>query len=78
MNRPEDYDLIQSLKAPIKDGERVNQVLSELREHPALDLSRKQLKQMAKESRDILGGLPISPISAAFYSLCDSIIDRVA
>ena len=78
MNRPEDYELIQSLKAPIKDDERVNQVLAQLREHPALDLSRKQLKQMAKDSRDILGGLPISPISAAFYSLCDSIIDRVA
>lgn len=77
MNRPEDRALIETLRGPIKSDAKVEKVLAELREHPALEVSRKQLKQLAKEARDILGGLPISPISAAFYSLCDSIIDRV-
>ena len=78
MASPEDKALIEALQGPIKSDAKVEKVLAELREHPALEISRKQLKQMAKEARDILGGLPISPISAAFYSLCDSIIDRVA
>ena len=78
MARAEDRALIEALQGPIKSDSKVEKVLAELKSHPALDISRKQLKQLAKEARECLGPLPISPISGALYSLCDSIIDRVA
>ena len=78
MNRPEDAKLIALLKAPIKDEATVTKVLESLRVHPALDLSRQQILQVAKDARTALGPLPINDATTALHSLCDAIIDRTA
>ena len=78
MNRPEDADLIALLKAPIKDEDVVQRVIKDLRAHPALELSRQQTLQYARDARTALGPLPINDVTAALYSLCDAIIDRTA
>ena len=77
-SRPEDRELIQLLKAPIKDESVVAQVLSELRTHPALGQSREQLLQVARDARTAVGPLPVNDATGALFSLCDAIIDRSA
>jgi heptaprenyl diphosphate synthase len=76
--RPEDRELIELLKAPIKDEAVVAQVLKTLRSHPALQESRDQLEQIARDARVALGPLPVSDVTGALFSLCDAIIDRSA
>jgi len=76
--RPEDHELIELLKAPIKDETVVAQVLSQLRTHPALQESRDQLQQIARDARTALGPLPVNDVTGALFSLCDAIIDRSA
>ena len=76
--RPEDRELIELLKAPIKDETVVAQVLSQLRIHPALQESRDQLQQIARDARTALGPLPVNDVTGALFSLCDAIIDRSA
>ena len=76
--RPEDRELIELLKAPIKDEAIVAQVLKTLRSHPALQESRDQLEQIARDARTALGPLPVNDVTGALFSLCDAIIDRSA
>ena len=76
--RPEDRELIELLKVPIKDETVVAQVLSQLRTHPALQESRDQLQQIARDARTALGPLPVNDVTGALFSLCDAIIDRSA
>ena len=74
----EDSELKHLLSAPITEQEIVNQVLRELRQHPALEQSREQLLVIAKEARSLLGPLPLNDATAALFSLCDAVIDRSA
>ena len=76
--RSEDRELVELLKAPIKDEAVVAQVLSQLRTHPALQESRDQLEQIARDARIALGPLPVNDVTGALFSLCDAIIDRSA
>jgi heptaprenyl diphosphate synthase len=76
--RKEDKDLIKLLKSPIKDEKTVKQVLKTLRTHDALDQSRAQLHDIAKDARTALGPLPVNDVTGALFSLCDAIIDRTA
>lgn len=76
--RKEDKDLIKLLKSPIKDEKTVKQVLKTLRTHEALDQSRSQLLDIAKDARTALGPLPVNDVTGALFSLCDAIIDRTA
>lgn len=76
--RPEDRELIELLKAPIKDEAVVAQVLETLRGHAALQESRDQLQQIARDARTALGPLPVNDVTGALFSLCDAIIDRSA
>ena len=76
--RAEDRELQHLLSAPIADEMIVNQVLGELRKHPALEQSREQLLAIAKEARTLLGPLPVNDATGALFSLCDAIIDRSA
>jgi heptaprenyl diphosphate synthase len=76
--RSEDRKLQKLLSAPIKDESVVAQVLRELRSHPALDESREQLQQIAREARTALGPLPVGDVTGALFSLCDAIVDRTA
>jgi heptaprenyl diphosphate synthase len=78
MNRPEDAQLIELLKGPIHDEDTVQSVIKTLRTHPALELSRTQLLQYAKDARAALGPLPVGEITGALFALCDAIIDRTA
>ena len=73
-----DADLKHLLSAPIEDEPTVQQVLLALRNHKALDESREQLHQVAKQARGALGPLPINDATAALMSLCDAVIDRSA
>ena len=73
-----DTELKQLLSAPIEDEATVQQVLVALRNHKALDQSRQQLIQVAKEARGALGPLPINDATGALMSLCDAVIDRSA
>ena len=73
-----DRDLQQLLSGPIEDEATVAQVLEELRNHKALDESREQLHNVAKEARLTLGPLPVSDATGALMSLCDAVIDRFA
>jgi heptaprenyl diphosphate synthase len=75
---PADADLKRLLAAPIDDETTVQQVLTELRNHKALDESREQLHQIAKQARGALGPLPINDATGALMSLCDAVIDRSA
>jgi heptaprenyl diphosphate synthase len=77
-NDPVDADLKRLLSAPIEDEVTVQQVLSALRTHKALDESREQLHQVAKQARGALGPLPINDATGALMSLCDAVIDRSA
>lgn len=76
--RSEDRDLIELLKAPIKDEAVVAQVLQQLRSHVALEQSREQLQQIARDARAALGPLPVNDVTGALFSLCDAIINRSA
>jgi heptaprenyl diphosphate synthase len=76
--RAEDRELKTLLAAPIKDEAIVAQVLRELRIHPALEESREQLQQIARDARTALGPLPANDVTGALFSLCDAIIDRTA
>jgi heptaprenyl diphosphate synthase len=76
--RAEDKELKHLLSAPIADQKTVNQVLKELRKHPALEQSREQLLAIAKEARTLLGPLPVNDATGALFSLCDAVIDRSA
>ena len=73
-----DRELQELLKGPIEDQAVVNQVLSALRVHPALEQSREQLLAIAKEARSLLGPLPVNDATGALFSLCDAVIDRSA
>jgi heptaprenyl diphosphate synthase len=77
-NDPTDAELKRLLSAPIEDEPTVQQVLVALRNHKALDESRQQLMQVAKEARSALGPLPINDATGALMSLCDAVIDRSA
>jgi heptaprenyl diphosphate synthase len=73
-----DAELKRLLSAPIEDETTVQEVLLALRNHKALDESRQQLVQVAKEARNALGPLPINDATGALMSLCDAVIDRSA
>jgi len=73
-----DADLQRLLSAPIEDEATVQQVLVALRNHKALDESREQLIQVAKEARSALGPLPINDATGALMSLCDAVTTRSA
>jgi heptaprenyl diphosphate synthase len=75
---PADSDLKRLLAASIEDEPTVQQVLIALRTHKALDESREQLNQIAKQARGALGPLPINDATGALMSLCDAVIDRSA
>jgi len=73
-----DAELKRLLSAPIEDETTVQEVLLALRNHKALDESRQQLVQVAKEACGALGPLPINDATGALMSLCDAVIDRSA
>lgn len=76
--RPSDRELQQLVSAPIKDEAVISQVLQELRNHSALEESKSQLDQIARDARTALGPLPVNDVTGALFSLCDAIVNRSA
>ena len=76
--RPEDRKLQKLVSAPIKNEDTVAEVLAQLRLHPALEESKEQLQQVARDARIALGPLPVNDVTGALFSLCDAIVDRSA
>jgi heptaprenyl diphosphate synthase len=76
--RTQDRDLQELLKGPISDQVVVNQVLDQMRQHPALEQSREQVLGIANQARQLLGPLPVNDATSALFSLCDAVIDRSA
>ncbi len=76
--RPEDRKLQKLVSAPIKNEDTVAEVLAQLRIHPALEESKEQLQQVARDARIALGPLPVNDVTGALFSLCDAIVDRSA
>jgi len=74
----EDAELQRLVSAPIHDEDTVAQVLRALLSHDGLNQAREQLGQVAKQARAALGPLPLTPATAALFSLCDAVIDRSA
>jgi heptaprenyl diphosphate synthase len=64
------------LSKPIHDEKTVKQVLKALRSLVALEQSREQLLQIAKQARTSLGPLPVTDATGALFSLCDAVINR--
>jgi len=73
-----DRELQKLLAKPISDKKVLAQVLKELRNHKALDQSRLQLMQVARDARAALGPLPVNDATGALFSLCDAVVDRSA
>jgi heptaprenyl diphosphate synthase len=73
-----DRELQKLLAKPIADKKVVAQVLKELRNHKALEQSRIQLMQVARDARAALGPLPVNDATGALFSLCDAVVDRTA
>lgn len=71
-----DRELQKLLSAPIESETVVAEVLAALRSHSALVESRAQLFEIAEEARNALKPLPICDATAAFFSLCDAVIER--
>jgi heptaprenyl diphosphate synthase len=76
-NKPEDVELKNLLSAPMDDA-TVAKVIPQLRQHVALEESKKYLHDLANEAKLLLNNLPQSPARTALENLCLAIVDRTA
>jgi heptaprenyl diphosphate synthase len=75
-DRPEDAELAHILSAPITDEVVVQQVLQELRAHPALQQAKDMAQQWSLQARMMLNDVPAGAPRDALASLCDYVVDR--
>lgn len=75
---PADRDLAELLKSPIADDAKVQEVLTRLRKHPAMDQARAKLDSIARQAEGLLLELPESPTKQGFFELIGAIVDRSA
>ena len=76
-SKPEDSALKEKLSKPVPP-EEIASAIKELRAHPALEIARNQLHQLARESKAMLGSLPDNPARRTLENLCDAIVTRTA
>jgi heptaprenyl diphosphate synthase len=74
---PADARLRELLAGPVADAD-VEETLALLREHPALDESRREVRRWADLAREELLGLPNSPARQALLEICDSVVTRTS
>lgn len=74
--RSEDEDLVATLSAPIEDETKVQEVIAELRIHPAIDQARAIASDWATQARNALTGVPSGAARDALMSLCDYVVER--
>jgi len=75
---PADLALKTILSSPIHDEEVVATTLKQLRNHHAMNLSRKMLIQYADEAKELIKNLKDCPAKDALISLCDAIVTRTS
>ena len=75
---PKDDELKAALSAPITDEAIVAKTLATLRNHEAMDKSKKLLEEYSNSSRELLNRLPAGAAKDALISLCEAIITRTA
>lgn len=63
------------LSGPVPE-ENLQEALTLLRDHPAMDLARKELLRWVDQARADLAGLPDIPARAALLALCDYVVAR--
>ena len=76
-NNSEDNELRTKLSKPLSDDD-AQEVLRQLRTHPALSRAKEQLHSLALEAKDLLQPLPNNSAKAALENLCVAIVDRTA
>jgi heptaprenyl diphosphate synthase len=76
-SRPGDARLRELLEsADLTDPALHAEALGLLREHPAMQQARADLRRWADLAREQIAGLPDVPARAAFEGLCDYVVDR--
>lgn len=74
--RAQDTELVATLSGPIADEATVQQVIAELRTHPAIEQARAIASDWATQARSALAGVPAGPAREALASLCDYVVER--
>ncbi len=73
---PEDARLLELLGRAVNDDAEHAEALALVRAHPAIELARADLAQLAAEARRLLDALPDVPARHALASLCDVVVTR--
>jgi heptaprenyl diphosphate synthase len=71
-----DPRLIELLDGDLSDPARHGEALQRLRESPAIDSARADLRRWADEARALLPPLPDIPAKAALELVCDAVVAR--
>lgn len=74
---PEDARLVELLSDKVADAD-VDEALTLLRAHPAVEESRREVARWAERAREHLADLPESPGATALRAICDSVVTRTA
>ena len=70
--------LRELLSGPITDDRAHAEALAMLREHPAMETARAEVRRRSDQARALLVDLPDVPATAALHSLCDLVTHRTA
>jgi heptaprenyl diphosphate synthase len=77
MAGPGDTRLVELLsQGQLTDQAEVDEALSLLRAHPAMDRAMADVRGWVQQARDEIAGLPDVPARAAFEAFCDFVIER--
>ncbi|MDI9581491.1 MAG: polyprenyl synthetase family protein [Thermobispora sp.] len=74
---PADERLRTLLSGPVAEQD-IEEALTLLRAHPAMDMARKELVKWADQAKGALSGLPDIPARTALIRLCDWVVERTA
>ena len=72
---PADARLLTLLDRPVAEAD-VAEALALLRQHPAMDMARSELRRHAEAARESLAPLPDGPARRALADLCDVVVKR--
>jgi heptaprenyl diphosphate synthase len=73
---PGDARLVELLSGELTDPALHAEALALLREHPAMNIARADLRHWAELARSEILALPDVPARAAFEALCDFVVER--
>ena len=75
---PSDAHLRELLVSDLSDDARHAEALALLRDHPAMELARADLRQWVDDAHAELATLPDLPARTAFMALCDYVLTRTS